>query len=548
MIFKEVIFIYIYMSSKTTVLTNIFNEEYLLPFWLNHHKDMFDHGIIIDYRSTDKSVEICKAICPSWDIITTRNSHFGAKIIDEEFMDIEKGIEGIKIVLNTTEFLFSEKNIKDVFIPYLNSPKSLSINCYSPYSLKEYDIKNNYELFNNLLNEDIVFHADRDTRQIHNFLHGNYTIGRHSTHNPKTPVSDMHVIWLGYYPMNEKLLARKLQIQNNIPQSDKDARAGFQHLFPKETLLEINNKKASSGLKLQNINMPLYNLLKTKLQNKKFIVTGGCGFIGSHMVDKLINLGHTVIIFDNILSGSMDNLNKSAKFENIDICNFKSVNEAIKKYNDVDGIFHFAAIARTPWCIDDPILCYNTNVMGTLHILEAARQNNVKRVVLSSSNVVYAFLTPYRTSKEAVEDLGSTYNKMYNMSVISLRYSNVYGPRQSETGPSPNVFAALRKSKKDNGKLILTGDGTQTRNYTHVSDIVNGNLLAMFNSYCGVIDLCTGISVPLNEAAAYFNCPIEYIDERPGDIKHIIQSPDSAFNILGWKAHVMLNEGIKDVL
>jgi UDP-glucose 4-epimerase len=106
----------------------------------------------------------------------------------------------------------------------------------------------------------------------------------------------------------------------------------------------------------------------------------------------------------------------------------------------------------------------------------------------------------------------------------------------------------LRKSKKESGKLIITGDGTQTRNYTHVSDIVNGNLLAMFNSYCGVIDLCTGVSVPLNDAAKYFDCPIEYIDERPGDVKHIIQCPEEAYNVLGWKAFVSLEDGIRDVL
>ena len=129
-----------------------------------------------------------------------------------------------------------------------------------------------------------------------------------------------------------------------------------------------------------------------------------------------------------------------------------------------------------------------------------------------------------------------------------LRYSNVYGKRQSELGPSPNVFAALRKSKKELGKLIITGDGTQTRNYTHVSDIVNGNLLAMFNDYRGTIDLCTGISIPLNNAAKYFDCPIEYIDERPGDVKHIIQNPDEAYRILGWKALVGLEEGIKETV
>jgi UDP-glucose 4-epimerase len=214
----------------------------------------------------------------------------------------------------------------------------------------------------------------------------------------------------------------------------------------------------------------------------------------------------------------------------------------------VDGVFHFAAIARTPWCIEDPVLAYETNVMGTLNVLEAARQCNVKRVVLSSSNVVYAFLTPYRTSKEALEDLAATYAAMYNVSVVCLRYSNVYGPRQLETGPSPNVFAALRKSKRELGKLVITGDGEQTRNYTHVSDIVRGNLLAMQSTFVGNIDLCTGIGVSLNTVAKYFDCPVEYTKERPGDVKHIIQDPQPALNILGWTALISLERGIPDVL
>ena len=161
------------------------------------------------------------------------------------------------------------------------------------------------------------------------------------------------------------------------------------------------------------------------MDSKTFIVTGGCGFIGSHMVDRLIGLGHKVIILDNLLSGNIENLNEKATFENVDINNFELLQNVLKKYNNIYGIFHFAAIARTPWCIEDPLLCYNTNVIGTLNILEIGRQKNIKRIILSSSNVVYAFLTPYRTSKEALEGLALTYNKMYGMSVLALRYSNV---------------------------------------------------------------------------------------------------------------------------
>ena len=343
-------------------------------------------------------------------------------------------------------------------------------------------------------------------------------------------------------------MKRKIQIQANIPQRDKDIGYGFHHLFNLDKLLSINNEKSDSGLALKDINLPLYTILSSKYKNKTFIVTGGCGFIGSHMVDKLISLGYRVIVIDNLLSGNLENLNKHAILENVDITNYKLLNSVIDKYETIDGVFHFAAIARTPWCIEDPLLCYNTNVSGTINILEICRQKKIKRIVLSSSNVVYAFLTPYRTSKEALEGLALTYNKMYNMSVIALRYSNVYGKRQSETGPSPNVFAALRKSKKELGKLVITGDGKQTRNYTHVSDIVNGNLLSMFNDYCGIIDLCTGKSIELNFAAKFFECPIEYIDERPGDVKHITQSPEEAYKILGWKALTELEDGIFDVL
>jgi nucleoside-diphosphate-sugar epimerase len=110
------------------------------------------------------------------------------------------------------------------------------------------------------------------------------------------------------------------------------------------------------------------------------------------------------------------------------------------------------------------------------------------------------------------------------------------------------VFAALRKSKKDTGRLELTGDGEQTRSYTHVSDIVEGNWLAMQSDWCGNLDLTTGLSTTLNDVAKYFDCPIDYIAERHGDIKHISQSPIEAKQVLGWEAKVKLDDGIKDVL
>lgn len=275
----------------------------------------------------------------------------------------------------------------------------------------------------------------------------------------------------------------------------------------------------------------------------KYIVTGGAGFIGSHLVDYLIESGHDVIILDNLLSGFRENLNKRAVFYK---CDIRSIDEIKEYFKNIDGVFHLAAIARTPWCIENPILAYETNVMGTLNVLEASRQNNVKRVVMTSSNVVYAFWTPYRSSKEALENLAKVYCDMYGLSVVCLRNSNVYGSRQSELGPSPNVFSALRKTKKEKNYIEITGDGNQTRDYTHVSDIVKGHVCAMNSDVTGTFDLCTGKNYSLNDVSHFFNCKIKYIPEREGDIKHIYQNPLPAFESLKWKAEVSLEKGLID--
>jgi UDP-glucose 4-epimerase len=275
----------------------------------------------------------------------------------------------------------------------------------------------------------------------------------------------------------------------------------------------------------------------------KYIVTGGAGFIGSHLVDALIAEGHDVLVLDNLTSGSRSNVHPSATLIPCDIRVYESI---APHFEGVDGVFHLAAIARTPWCIEDPILAYTTNVMGTLHVLEASRQHGVKRVVMTSSNVVHAFMTPYRSSKQALEDLGEVYTKMYGLSVLCLRNSNVYGSRQSESGPSPNVFSALRKSKRETGHLVITGDGEQTRDFTHVSDIVRAHRIAMTSSVTGVLDLCTGVQRSLNAVANYFACPIVYTEERPGDVKHIIQDPEPAHRLLGWTALVSFEDGMRD--
>lgn len=278
----------------------------------------------------------------------------------------------------------------------------------------------------------------------------------------------------------------------------------------------------------------------------KFIVTGGAGFIGSHLTDRLISLGHSVTVLDNLSSGFREQVNPSATFIQTDIL---YLDRLTKLVSGADGIFHLAAIARTPWCISDPTLCSITNVQGTVNVLEAARLSGVKRTVVSSSNVVYAAYTPYRVSKECDELWVRAYAETYGLSALCLRYSNVYGTRQSESGPSPNVFAAFRKSHRENGHINVTGDGEQSRDFTHVSDINRGQILAMESEYVGEpIDLCTGRNWTMNQVVKLFGSTPKYIAERHGDVKHIIQSPARAKEILGWSAEVTLVDGIKDVL
>lgn len=277
----------------------------------------------------------------------------------------------------------------------------------------------------------------------------------------------------------------------------------------------------------------------------KCLVTGGAGFVGSHLTDRLIELGHEVVVFDNLLTGSKENLNPNAEFVLGDIRDTVEVEKAVQ---GVEIVFHTAAIARTPWTIEDPVLSHEITATGTLNLLEASRHNDVKRFVHSSSCIVYVPFTPYFVAKQCAEEYVRLYPELYGLSTIALRYSNVYGSRQSEKGPSPNVFAALRKSKKENGRLLITGDGEQTRDYTHVSDIVEANISAALSDIQGVYYVGTGVPTSLNEVAPYFCCPIEYVDERKGDIKHLVMDPTDFKRDFNWTPKVDIHEGIHDVL
>jgi UDP-glucose 4-epimerase len=277
----------------------------------------------------------------------------------------------------------------------------------------------------------------------------------------------------------------------------------------------------------------------------KYLVTGGAGFIGSNLVDSLIQSGNDVIIIDNLISGFESYINPNATFYNYDISNFYDISGC---FSNIDGVFHLAAIARTRWCIEDPSLAYRTNVLGTMNVLESCRLHNIKRVIFTSSYSVYSTWSPDRSTKEEGERLANVYNEMYGLSVMSLRCSNVYGKRQSENVPYPSALSCLRKSKRENGYVTITGDGTQSRDFIHVNDVINGLVDAMNVNVTDTVDLSTGNNTSMNEIASFFDCEIKYIPDVSGDVKHIFQNPTPAFSALGWKAYIRIDYGIQDFL
>jgi len=279
----------------------------------------------------------------------------------------------------------------------------------------------------------------------------------------------------------------------------------------------------------------------------RVVVTGGLGFIGSAITERLLSLGHEVKVIDNFSSPSNRPLPVSIVDGAIrtDVGDYDSLLKV--KYTLIgtltypDVVIHTAAMARTVPCVDNPLFCHRVNATGSLNVFQILGK---ARIVHCSSNVVLGVPTPYRASKLAAEHYLEAYNALYNANIIGLRFSNVLGPHLRKGDGA--VLSMLRDSRGDKGYVEVTGDGTQTRNFCFVDDIVDACMLAAFDStHRGILDITTGISTSMNEFASYFNCPIRYIEDRKGDSKHLIQSPEEAERVLGWKYKTPLDEAIR---
>jgi UDP-glucose 4-epimerase len=299
----------------------------------------------------------------------------------------------------------------------------------------------------------------------------------------------------------------------------------------------------------------------------KFLVTGGAGFIGSNIVEELLKRGYSVRVLDNFATGKRENLkefNNDVELIEGDIRSFHIVQQAVK---GIDVILHQAALPSVPRSIKDPITSNEVNVVGTLNILEAAKDAGVKRVVYASSSSVYGDnpelpkheammpnpLSPYAVSKLAGEKYCSVYSRLYGIETVALRYFNVFGPRQDPNSQYSAVIPLFINAMMKDKSPTIFGDGTQSRDFTYVANVVEGNILAAtkeIESGHAMNCACHG-QITLNELINELNKllgknikPV-YANPRPGDIKHSFADINLIEKKLDFKPLVKFTDGLK---
>jgi UDP-glucose 4-epimerase len=296
----------------------------------------------------------------------------------------------------------------------------------------------------------------------------------------------------------------------------------------------------------------------------KSLVTGGAGFIGSHIVDRLIGLGHTVIVIDNESSKCHDQFyyNNRATYYKLSITDYENTKDL---YKDVDYVFHCAAEARIQNALTVPLGTVSTNVLGTATVLECAKAAGVKKIMYSSTSSSYGLknnppldedmdedcLNIYSVSKVAGENLCKLYSKQFGMKIISFRYFNVYGPREPIKGPYALVVGKFLKQYHAGTPLTIVPDGTQRRDFTHVDDVVNANILAMtveHKHYGEIFNVGTGINYSVLELAEMISDNTVMIEPRIGEAYITLANNSKIKNILGWSPTKNIKDYIKDEL
>jgi nucleoside-diphosphate-sugar epimerase len=302
---------------------------------------------------------------------------------------------------------------------------------------------------------------------------------------------------------------------------------------------------------------------------RRVLVTGGGGFIGSHLVEALVQRGDAVRVLDNFSTGRRENLahlGEKIEIQEGDLRNREQVEAAVQ---GVEVIFHEAAFISVPQSLQEPQTCFAVNVDGTARLLEAARRAGVRKVVLASSTAVYGDtdsfplredtppkpLSPYALSKQVNELYGSLYSRLFDLPVVALRYFNVYGPRQRPDSPYAAAIPVFLRRLLNGEALTIFGDGRQTRDFIFVDDVVHANLLAADSDAAGeVFNVCTGQETCLLDVVAALaqisgrRPEVRHEPPRSGDIYRSAGDPQKAALALGFRARVPLMEGLRRTL
>ena len=292
----------------------------------------------------------------------------------------------------------------------------------------------------------------------------------------------------------------------------------------------------------------------------KSLVTGGAGFIGSNLVDRLISLGHEVICIDNESAECHETFYWNDKAQNYkyDICNYEDIKDL---FVGVDNVFHIASDARIQPAILNPRKSIESNAVGTANILELCRVNNVKRFIYSSTSSAYGKkssvpnietqpsdpLTPYSTAKVFGENLARVYYNLYGLETISLRYFNVYGDRQPLKGQYAPVIGLFLKQYHEQKPLTVVGDGSQSRDFTHISDVVEANIFAseVSHGFGEVYNIGYGNNYSIIDIANMISNDIKFIPSRIGEVQETLASNQKFKDLTGWTPKVSLIEWLQ---
>lgn len=295
------------------------------------------------------------------------------------------------------------------------------------------------------------------------------------------------------------------------------------------------------------------------------LVTGGAGFIASHIVDAFIDAGHNVVIIDNLTTGKEENINTKAKFFKLDIRDDLS---KIFDQNKFDVINHHAAQIDVRKSVNDPIYDAQVNIIGTINLLQNAVKYGVKKFMFASTGgAVYGEqdyfpadenhkqqpLSPYGISKLAVEKYLYFYKEIHNLNYTILRYANIYGPRQNPLGEAGVVCIFLDKILAGD-QPIINGNGEQTRDYVYVKDVVKANLLTLSEEESEIYNVGTGIETSVNELFKLinenFNNQIKEVHgpAKPGEQMRSVITSDKLYRKFGWKPNTLLKDGLKKTI